>query len=597
MLSAKLIAFALVLSIFTLVGATRSRAVQQASKSTTAQSSAATQTPSAQDQDAPEDQEEAPVKKTKFTPAASLNQALYLASREDQDTAAYLNQAQGMLGQPAADVKAADPQGRTPLHWAVIGAAYADSKLSSGYVDLAELLIAGGADVNAQDVYGNAPLDYQELSPTQEMLELLLEADAQHGDGQNEMAQLERLVSNITTAARANDMNRVRAEVATDLPLGTVVPVKLTTVVSSNKSRSGDPFGAVVSAPVIVNNRTVIAPRTKIEGTVMYASKSPNRFERAQLVLDFANLINSDGSRTRLAVRLKGIDNAREKVQENRIIGVSYPNNALSQKKVSWGMRVVGMAVPGLGYGLEAATLVYGKKFNREIRYDPGTDMTLQVRVPGEIKVAPDTKGWPTFNPSPDLIKLVEAQPQRVDTKQGDPVDITNVMLIGPEAKVEAAFREAGWDDAAALGVKSGLKTFEAVLLKQGYSRAPFSDLYLNGRPADLTYQKQLNTFAKRDHIRIWKVGTYEGKDVWLGAATQDIGMGVDRKGAKPNWYHTVDTKVDRERAKVMDDLLFTGEVKAYSLVDRPSMPKQNQTPAGNSRDTDGRMLVLELAA
>jgi hypothetical protein len=133
------------------------------------------------------------------------------------------------------------------------------------------------------------------------------------------------------------------------------------------------------------------------------------------------------------------------------------------------------------------------------------------------------------------------------------------------------------------------------VVLKQGYDQAPFSDLYLKGQPADLTYQKQLNTFAKRHHIRIWKVGSYEGQDVWVGAATHDIGMGIDRKGVKPHWYHTVDTRVDRERERIMDDLMFTGKATGYSLVERPGMPKQNLTPAGNSRDTDGRMLVLAL--
>ena len=221
--------------------------------------------------------------------------------------------------------------------------------------------------------------------------------------------------------------------------------------------------------------------------------------------------------------------------------------------------------------------------------------MTLRVRIPAKLNAPADLKGWPTFTPSDELVKLVDAQPHRVDTKEGKPVDVTNVMLIGTQSEVDEAFRAAGWADAAGLSVSSGLKTFSAVMFKQGYDRAPFSDLYLSGRATDLTFQKQLNTFAKRHHIRIWKVGTYQGQDVWVGAATHDIGMGVDRKGVKPHWYHTVDTRVDGERDRIMNDLLFGGKVKAYCLVERPQMPKKNLTPAGNSRDTDGRMLVLAL--
>ena len=92
-----------------------------------------------------------------------------------------------------------------------------------------------------------------------------------------------------------------------------------------------------------------------------------------------------------------------------------------------------------------------------------------------------------------------------------------------------------------------------------------------------------------------WKVGSYEGRGVWLGSATHDIGMGIDRSGVKPHWYHAVDVRVDDERTRVLNDLMFAGGARAYSLVARPGMPKHNVTPAGNPRDTDGQMLVLDL--
>ena len=103
--------------------------------------------------------------------------------------------------------------------------------------------------------------------------------------------------------------------------------------------------------------------------------------------------------------------------------------------------------------------------------------MTLEVLIPAGLKVSPDVKGWPRFTPSSELVKLVNSQPQQVGTAKGEPVDVTNVMLIGPREKVEAVFREAGWADAISLGARSGLKTFTAIVFKQGYDQAPFSNL------------------------------------------------------------------------------------------------------------------------
>ncbi|MGB2997176.1 MAG: ankyrin repeat domain-containing protein, partial [Phycisphaerae bacterium] len=46
-------------------------------------------------------------------------------------------------------VKTRGRKGRTPLHWAMLG----------GHSDVAELLIARGADPNAKDSEGNTAMD------------------------------------------------------------------------------------------------------------------------------------------------------------------------------------------------------------------------------------------------------------------------------------------------------------------------------------------------------------------------------------------------------------------------------------------------------
>ena len=69
-------------------------------------------------------------------------------------------------------------------------------------------------------------------------------------------------------------------------------------------------------------------------------------------------------------------------------------------------------------------------------------------------------------------------------------------------------------------------------------------------------FQKSLDTFAMRHHLRIWKLNqTYNGQDVWVGAATHDIDTTNSRAGSK--WSHRIDPHVDRERDWVETDLLF----------------------------------------
>ncbi len=54
-----------------------------------------------------------------------------------------------------------------------------------------------------------------------------------------------------------------------------------------------------------------------------------------------------------------------------------------------------------------------------------------------------------------------------------------------------------------------------------------------------------------------------------------------------------MDTQVDRERAKVVNDLLFTGLVRGLPLVERPDVPTNLFNATGDALETDGRMAVI----
>jgi hypothetical protein len=120
------------------------------------------------------------------------------------------------------------------------------------------------------------------------------------------------------------------------------------------------------------------------------------------------------------------------------------------------------------------------------------------------------------------------------------------------------------------------------------------SILLLEGKPPVLTFQKQNNTFAQRHHLRIWRrPDTFQGKPVWVCAATHDIG--IEFSPENRTFIHKIDSYIDRERAKVVSDLLFTSLVRGLALVEREAVPKQSMNATGDKLETDGAMAVLLL--
>jgi hypothetical protein len=97
-----------------------------------------------------------------------------------------------------------------------------------------------------------------------------------------------------------------------------------------------------------------------------------------------------------------------------------------------------------------------------------------------------------------------------------------------------------------------------------------------------------------RHHLRIWRrPDTFLDKPVWVCAATHDTG--IEFSAANRTFIHKIDSLIDRERAKVVNDLVFGGRVKGLALIDRPTVPKETRNATGDAVTTDGRLAVLLL--
>jgi hypothetical protein len=168
------------------------------------------------------------------------------------------------------------------------------------------------------------------------------------------------------------------------------------------------------------------------------------------------------------------------------------------------------------------------------------------------------------------------------------------MLFVGTGEQLVSAFEAAGWSTAAKLSGLSKFATALAMIEQRGYKEAPMSTLLIEGRPPDLVYQKQNNTFDARHHLRIWRLpGTFNGRPLWVCTATHDIGISYsDREGT---FIHRIDSNIDDERAKVVNDLIFAQQVANLALVARDDIPPDAHNATGDPLNTDGRVAVVVL--
>jgi hypothetical protein len=170
---------------------------------------------------------------------------------------------------------------------------------------------------------------------------------------------------------------------------------------------------------------------------------------------------------------------------------------------------------------------------------------------------------------------------------------MTNLIFLGTKEQVEQAFKDAGWFAADPLGRASTFRTAQAIIENRGYDEAPMSILTLDGKPPDLTFEKQNNTFASRHHIRLWQMSpTFQDKPVFVAAATHDIKIYFSQTSRSIT--HGIDPNIDTERTKVTNDIVYAGHVQAVALVDRTNVPKDISNATGDKLQTDAKIAIIQ---
>jgi hypothetical protein len=315
---------------------------------------------------------------------------------------------------------------------------------------------------------------------------------------------------------------------------------------------------------------------------------------RADLLLEFTELTLPGGSKMPLSAKISGLDNARESVTGDGLIQGILGTETLTSR-MDQGLEKLGAKYARFADFLGAVKGAVLQKADTEITLEQGAELELALTAALDLaEVSPIEKVTP-IEPAAELAALVDAIPfQTTAEKPAKPSDVTNLMYIGTREQIEAAFQAAGWATAAQLDAVSGLETVRAVAEQRGYKEAPMSTLLLEGRPPEMVYQKQYNTFAKRHHLRIFqRPEKFQGREVWVCAATHDTG--IDFSPENRTFIHKIDSQIDHERAKVVFDLMFADKVKAVALVERPKVPTAGENATGDKIETDGEMAVLLL--
>jgi LssY C-terminus len=192
--------------------------------------------------------------------------------------------------------------------------------------------------------------------------------------------------------------------------------------------------------------------------------------------------------------------------------------------------------------------------------------------------------------------RILEELPKRVVDKDGNQGDAVNFFIIGSEAKLKEAYKNAGWvlvDKTKRDAVLHGLLS---TLSKQSYVEMPMSELMMFGRSQDFGYAhaEPVQVVSTRHHLRIWK-SPYQvaGQQLWVGAATHDIGFERDQRNNGVT--HKIDPAIDGEREYLGQTLSETGIIAKMDYLTPRNPLKEEHTATGGSFKTDGRVLVMLL--
>jgi hypothetical protein len=385
---------------------------------------------------------------------------------------------------------------------------------------------------------------------------------------------------------------RAMAAVPT-VPAGTILHLHLQTAVSTKTSKQGQAVAASLAREVEVPGGVAIPFGSTLNGTIEKCTQPTASDQRAELLLTFGQVAIPGEGNLALKGHLTAVSNARESlVADGTIEGVL--ESEVPASLLSGVLQKLGQSDPSINDQIQKQKI---GQVNTAIELPAGTDLLFTLTEPLSLKRFVASAGP---QPVPAALRASVANvlanaPQRAVSKDNRPGDPINLMFVGTAQEIVQAFQQAGWSQPKKKNQQSIWNTVQAVINDGGYNAAPVSDLYVFGRKEDLAFEKTLNTFNKRHHLRLWQTtaNAPDGRPIWLGAATHDVGIDVHPGVIS----HATDPDLDDERAQVGYDLFTGGAVQAAEFIAPPNPLSSGMTATGGAWHTDGKLFVIDLKA
>lgn len=208
--------------------------------------------------------------------------------------------------------------------------------------------------------------------------------------------------------------------------------------------------------------------------------------------------------------------------------------------------------------------------------------------------------------------------PRYVTTPDGWAADPVNIAIVASSKKhLIEAMKAAGWYQADPATIKNLLREAYAIVFNKPYPTAPFSNLYLFGRPFDLGFQIPYGDELSprhRHHVRFWSVIDVPGLDknnhfaywierlknfgkkrtVWIGAAIDDTSpYGIRWRNLQITHRNGEDHSLERDF--IIGTLKNASQVKSIHLIKDGEPFKMRSQNIGRSFVVDGEIKVVEL--